>query len=353
MPEPWRRGGPAAHSRARRARPAGHLGLALFLWAGVAACSGDAGRGSEPTGVPAAAVDVRIPEGAGARAIATRLAESGLVRHPRWFGLYLRFKGATRELQAGHYRLPANADWGEIVRALRTGDVVTVPLTIPEGFTLREIAPRVAALTGAAEDSVLRRMRDTALARALGAPGPTLEGYLFPETYRFAERAALDDVLATMVRRYQAFWGAAERRRADSLALSERQVVTLASIVEKEARRADERPIIAGVYLNRLRRGMLLQADPTVQFALGETRAHLLYRDIDRVADNPYNTYTHGGLPPGPIASPGEASLRATLQPARVPYLFFVARPDGSHIFSISEREHINAKNRVRRRRGP
>ena len=112
-----------------------------------------------------------------------------------------------------------------------------------------------------------------------------------------------------------------------------------------------ERPIIAGVYLNRLEIGMPLQADPTVQFALDSVHARLLYRDIERVADHPYNTYTHPGLPPGPIASPGEASLRATLYPARVPYLFFVARPDGSHVFTRTEREHINANNRIRRER--
>jgi len=127
--------------------------------------------------------------------------------------------------------------------------------------------------------------------------------------------------------------------------------VTLASIVEKEARRPQERPVIAGVYLNRLRKGMRLQADPTVQFALDTTKAHLLYRDIERVSDDPYNTYTHAGLPPGPIASPGAASLRAVLWPADVPYLYFVARPDGSHVFSVTERQHVNAKNRIRRMR--
>lgn len=133
------------------------------------------------------------------------------------------------------------------------------------------------------------------------------------------------------------------------MGFSEREVVTLASIVEEEARHPEERPVIAGVYLNRLAIDMMLQADPTVQYALGAPRERLLYRDIDSVADNPYNTYTHTGLPPGPIASPGEAALRAVLEPADVPYLFFVARPDGSHEFTRTAREHINAKNRIRR----
>ncbi len=124
--------------------------------------------------------------------------------------------------------------------------------------------------------------------------------------------------------------------------------MTLASIVEEEARIGEERPVIAGVYTNRLEIGMLLQADPTVQYALGEPRERLLYADIDRVADDPYNTYTHAGLPPGPISSPGAAALDAALYPADVPYLFFVAEPDGSHAFTRTAREHINAKNRIR-----
>jgi len=154
-----------------------------------------------------------------------------------------------------------------------------------------------------------------------------------------------------MVDRYRAWWTPDRKARLEADALTERELVTLASIVEKEARVAPERPIIAGVYRNRLERGMLLQADPTVQYALGEPKERLLYRDIDAVADHPYNTYTQPGLPPGPIASPGGASLEAALEPADVPYLFFVARPDGSHEFTRTAREHVNAKNRIRAER--
>jgi UPF0755 protein len=249
------------------------------------------------------------------------------------------------------YRFPAGASWADILGMLERGEVVTFPVTIPEGFNLREIAPRVAAMAGVPADSVLTLTRDSAFAARLGVPGPTLEGYLFPDTYHFAEKTPPDRILETMTDRYRAFWGPAELARRDSLGLTERELVTLASIVEKEARVGEERPVIAGVYLNRLEIGMLLQADPTVQFALDSVRARLLYRDIEQVAENPYNTYTHAGLPPGPIASPGEAALRATLEPADVPFLFFVARPNGSHEFTRTEREHINAKNRIRRER--
>lgn len=314
----------------------------VTLCGALAACGGPPAEGL---------VEVRIPEGAAARQIATALEEAKLVRFPAAFALYARLQGSAGSLKAGLYRFPAGASWAEILGMLERGEVVTFPLTIPEGLRLREMAPRIAEFSGVSADSVLALATDSAFIIRTGVPGPTLEGYLFPETYQFAERTPPERILLSMTERYRAFWGPEERAQLDSLGLSEQELVTLASIVEKEARVSDERPVIAGVYLNRLEIGMLLQADPTVQFALDSVRARLLYADIDRVADNPYNTYTHAGLPPGPIASPGEAALRATLEPADVPYLFFVARPDGSHEFTRTEREHINAKNRIRRER--
>ncbi len=310
----------------------------LTIWLG-----GCAGPASTDT------VDVRVARGSGSLEIGRTLVSAGLIDHPRAFSLYVRLRGVDQTLKAGHYRFPAQAAWPELVDLMVAGSVVTHPVTIPEGFSLREVAPRLAAITGVSPDSIMQLVEDTLLAAAIGAPGPTLEGYLFPETYRFAEGVDPIEALTAMVDRYQAFWGPEERARADSMGLSEREVVTLASIVEEEARHPEERPVIAGVYLNRLAIGMMLQADPTVQYALGAPRERLLYRDIDSVADNPYNTYTHTGLPPGPIASPGDAALRAVLKPADVPYLFFVARPDGSHEFTSTAREHINAKNRIRR----
>lgn len=321
--------------RRLRVRTLATLGLLL--------AAGCADRG------PAREVEVVVPPGAGAVEIGRRLEEAGLLRFPRLFALTARLKGWEGSLKAGRYRFRTDQGWAEILTAMEKGEVVTLPLTIPEGFTVREVAPRLAALSGVPDDSVRGLASDTAFARELGVPGPTLEGYLFPETYRFAEGVEPALALRTMVDRYREFWTTARRARADSLGLSEADVVTLASIVEREARVAEERPVIAGVYLNRLRIGMLLQADPTVQYALGEPRERLMYSDIERVADHPYNTYTHSGLPPGPIASPGRAALQAVLEPAEVPFLFFVARPDGSHVFTRTEREHINAKNRIRR----
>ena len=296
-------------------------------------------------------IDVRIPRGASVRAIADRLEDGGLIDHPWWFAQYVRWKGADEELKAGHYRLLAGSSFEELVRILRAGEVVTHPLTIPEGLRLRDVAARIAAHTGEPHDSVRALLEDSTWVERFDLPGPTLEGYLFPETYRFAEGVDAETIVRTMIDRYEAFWGPEERARATALGLVEREVVTLASIVEEEAILDEERPIIAGVYLNRLEIGMPLQADPTVQYALPEPVERLLFRHIEAVADHPYNTYTHPGLPPGPIASPGEASLRATLEPAEHPFLFFVARTDGSHEFTRTLREHTNAVNRIRRER--
>jgi UPF0755 protein len=297
-------------------------------------------------------LEVIVPQGSGALAIGRQLHLEGLVRSPRLFALAARIRGVEADLKAGRYLLEGGMGWSQILDVLALGEVVTFPLTVPEGFTIRELAPRVAEATGTTVDSVARLATDSAFVASLDVPGPTLEGYLFPETYRFAEGLPPEALLAEMVSRYRAFWTPERRARLDSLSLDERELVTLASIVEEEARVPEERPVIAGVYTNRLEIGMLLQADPTVQYALGEPKARLLFADIDRVADDPYNTYTHAGLPPGPIASPGEAALEAALHPAEVPFLFFVARPDGSHVFTRTNREHINARNRIRRERG-
>lgn len=310
---------------------------AAVLVLAAAACGGGA------TGE----VEVVIPEGAGAVQVAERLEEAGLVSWPRFFAAYVALRGTDDSLKAGRYRFSSDAGWGTLADALERGAVVTVPITIPEGWRLTQITERLAPVTPVGADSLLRLASDSAFADSLGLPGPTLEGYLFPETYRFADDSEPRAVLVEIVDRYRSFWTPERRARADSMGLSEREVVTLASIVEAEARVAEERPTIAGVFLNRLEEGMLLQADPTVQYALGESKPRLLYADIDSVADHPYNTYTQPGLPPGPIGSPGEASLDAVLNPADVPFLYFVARPDGSHVFSRTHAEHLQAKRRI------
>ncbi|MYH10748.1 MAG: endolytic transglycosylase MltG [Gemmatimonadales bacterium] len=305
-------------------------------------------------GVPdGSVVEVLVPDGAASLEVAGVLRAQELIFHPRIFDAYVRLKGQGRQLKAGRYEIPRGASYTYLLEVLRTGAVATTPLTIPEGLRVPQVAERLAEYVGDSTATVLAYLTNPKRVGELGVPGPTLEGYLFPETYRFADGVGLPVIVQAIVGRYRAFWGAEERAQAAGLGLDEREIVTLASIVEKEVRWDDERSVVAGVYWNRLQRDMLLQADPTVQYALGEPRARLLYRDIDSVADHPYNTYTQQGLPPGPIASPGAASLRAALRPADHEYIFFVARNDGSHEFTRTLREHNNAINRIRLDREP
>jgi UPF0755 protein len=224
-------------------------------------------------------------------------------------------------------------------------------MTIPEGFRLDEMAPRIAAITGEAPDTVLAALRRPGIDSTYQVPGPGLEGYLFPDTYRFARGVPLATVLATMTRRYREVWTPERRARLDTLGLTLRQATTLASIVQAEARKVEEMPRIASVYENRLERGWMLQADPTVLYALGGYRARLLFAAIDSVADNPYNTYTHGGLPPGPIGAPGEAAIDAVLHPSGESFLYFVAWPDGTHVFTRTLAEHNRAVAAARQER--
>ncbi len=252
--------------------------------------------------------------------------------------------GRARRLEAGEYALSRGMSLDDILRRLAAGDVVTVQVTIPEGFTVEEIidalvkaglGPR-AGFEAACSDRAL--VADfTPAAAAVRWP---VEGFLFPATYTFRHDLSPRQIIATMVEQFRRTWagqlsaaGAAEGFTAD-------QAVTLASIVEREARVDAERPIIAGVYANRLRKGMNLNADPTVFYALGRAQGgRLTVKDLK--LDSPFNTYAHAGLPPGPIASPGVRSLAAAVQPAAVPYLYFVARADGTHVFSATLHEQL------------
>jgi UPF0755 protein len=296
---------------------------------------------------PGAPVEVVVPQGATLSDVVDTLTARGVIGSGALFELYARARRADRRIKAGRYELAAGGSWNSTLRQLTRGEVVTEPMTIPEGFTLAQMAPRIAGATGADADSVEAVLDAPGLADELAVPGPGLEGYLFPDTYFFADGVSLETVLEAMTERYRAVWTPERRARLDELGMTERDLVTLASIVQAEARLTEEMPRIAGVYHNRLELGWLLEADPTVLYALGGYRERLLYAAIDSVADNPYNTYRQGGLPPGPIGAPGEAAIDAALHPID-DYLFFVARPDGSHVFTRSLAEHNQARADVR-----
>jgi UPF0755 protein len=310
------------------------------LLAALAACGGTTRGGT---------AHVTIPVGASFRVAADSLHSAGFVEFPRLFRAYAKLTGHDRDIKAGTYVLKRGLGWGALVDALYRGEGLERRVTIPEGWSLKEIVPVLARELGAPEDSVRAAVRDTALLHALDIPTPTLEGYLFPDTYLFSYGTSPRAAVTEMVRRFKQVWQPAWDERLQQLAMNRNDIVTLASIIEKEATLAEERPVISAVYHNRLRARMPLQADPTVQYALGEHRERVLYKDLE--VDSPYNTYRRAGLPPGPIASPGRASLEAALYPAAVPYLYFVAHPDGHHEFRTTFRDHTIAKAEVRRQR--
>jgi UPF0755 protein len=306
--------------------------LAAAALAVLAACGSGTG----------ASVRVTIPPRATMRVAADSLAKAGVVSFPRLFRVYASIRHNDRTIKSGTYALHKDAGWNYVLDQLRTGKALVHVVTIPEGWSLSQIAGAVSAKLSQPIDSVQAAARDTALLHRLDVPTPTLEGYLFPDTYTFHEGTTARAAVDAMVRQFELVWKPEWTARLDTLHLSRNDIMALASIVEKEARLPEERPVIAAVYLNRLKKGMLLQADPTVQYALGKHVARVYYKDLD--VDSPYNTYKHTGLPPGPIASPGKASIEAALYPANVPYLYFVAFPDGHHEFRTDIQSHEAAK---------
>ena len=320
--------------------------ISLLLWVAAPVET----RGDAPT--DGATVLFTVAPGATFQQITDTLVARGLVRRPLLFRIYGRLRRDDRSVRSGTYALDAGGGWSNLLDALVEGRVRMVPVTIPEGFTLPQIATRVAGITEVAADTVQVRLDGDSAHVRWNLPGPGLEGYLFPDTYLFAGGVPLEAVVEAMIERYRSYWTPERRARAAELGLSEREVVTLASIIQAEVRVSGEMATISAVYHNRLRIGMRLQADPTVLYALGGHRPRLLFAAIDSVADNPYNTYTQGGLPPGPIGAPGAAALDAALQPAEVDYLYFVANADGSHTFSRTLTEHNRARARARREAG-
>lgn len=295
-----------------------------------------------------AVVSIRIPEGASFSQVTDSLAAHHVVRAPLLFQVYAHLTGASRHVKPGTYGFRQGTGWDRVLSDLAAGREMTARLVVPEGWRLAQIAPRMARLTSIPEDSILALLRSPATVRRFRVPGPTMEGYLYPATYNWPLHPPVDTMLATMVRRYRKVWTPVRQARADSLGMDEREVVTLASIVEAEAKIPTDMPLISAVYHNRLRIGMPLQADPTVQYVLPQRHDRLLYSDIGSVAKNPYNTYAHTGLPPGPIGCPSERAMDAALQPAPVDYLYFVARPDGRSIFTRTLAQHNRAKAQVR-----
>ncbi len=288
---------------------------------------------------PARFVD--IPQGAGPASIGRRLAEAGVIRDTFSFRFELARTGSGRRLQAGEYRFDRPMTIREVVAKLVKGDVHLLPITFREGLTIRQMSELFAAKGFGTAQEFVAAAANGELVAGFDPAARDLEGYLFPDTYSTPRGASATQLVARMVAGVERVLTPELRARASARGLNVRQLVTLASIIEKETGKPEERRLVAAVYANRLRIGMGLQCDPTVIYALEKAGRYTgnLTRENLRF-DSPYNTYRYAGLPPGPIASPGLASLEAAVDPADAPYLYFVSRNDGSHAFASTLPEH-------------
>jgi UPF0755 protein len=324
------------------------------------------------TAAPGPTVEAKIivERGTSLREIARRLGEHGLIRHPSWFRFYANERGLAQKIKAGQYTLSSSMTPTQILDHLIEGvPIEEVAVTLPEGKNLVQIAELFDQAGICAREDFERIARDAAVAQKLGVPGPTLEGYLYPDTYKFPRGTQPMKIVSALVRRSKDVFAELASEHAASMEarrkidkVSARELVLMASLVEKETASPEERPRIAGVFYNRLRLPSfvphVLQTDPTIVYgctvpkeksaacAQFDTRIRRIQLD-DK--DNAYNTYTHAGLPPGPISNPGRAALLAAIEPDQTPYLYFVSKNDGTHYFSKTVAEHEAAVDKYQR----
>jgi UPF0755 protein len=282
--------------------------------------------------------------------IALRLKQLGLITDAELFRQLAQYEKADSKLEAGRYELRANMTMREIIEALQHGRLQEIAVTIPEGWRAEQIAEMLAEEVGVSSDEFLGLVQGGAFDYGFlqaRPPGATLEGFLFPDTYLLPVQPTILEIIERMLANFDQRFTSEMRQAAVEQEMTSYQVVTLASIVEREAVVAEERPVIAGVFLNRLEKGMNLDSCPTVQYALGYQedtsqwwKTPVTLEECNHV-DSPYNTYLHQGLPPGPICNPGLASIQAVLEPVKTDYLYFLAKGDGSHAFATTFEEHL------------
>jgi UPF0755 protein len=290
-------------------------------------------------GLSAEKVEVTIPKGVSAHEAVKILRENHIVSFPKLFLQFVKITGNTKNIKAGTYEFSQRDSIFKIIKMLKQGRAVYIKVTIPEGFDSRQIAERLAQKGIADKDEFLKIVEDN-----------KLEGYLFPETYYFEQGSGAKTVADKMAEEFNKNFTPEMRERANSMrrAINEKKIITLASIIEKEAMVPEERPVISAVFHNRLKKRMYLESCATILFALGKHKEKLTYDDLD--VESPYNTYRHFGLPPGPICSPGLASINAALYPADTDSLFFVVKGSGTHTFSTRYDEHLKKK-RIRKKK--
>ncbi len=320
------------------------IGTYLRHYALTPAVADTSDRKCFPTGTEV----VVIPRGAGIRDVARLLSRRDIIRQPKLFRLLARVKTRHASIKAGEHRLSPMQTPLSILDKLIQGEVVLHKLTVPEGYTARQISALVgrSGLTTAA--AFMQAAFDAGVAGENGISAKSCEGYLFPETYYFPVSVSAERIVATMVKRFWAVFTEKYRERSRKLGFTVHQIVILASMIEKETAAAGERPLIAAVFHNRLKKHMRLESDPTVIYGISDFDGNITRRHLE--TKTPYNTYRIRGLPAGPIANPGEKSLKAALYPAEAPYLFFVAKGNGSHQFSTNIADHNRAVRRYQLR---
>jgi UPF0755 protein len=337
--------------RLRRRRSGGIWLIMILLLLAVSVAGVEIKKQLLPVSrMPGKWIAVNIPANATTEKIGQVLYNKGLIRSPFFFEAYTRVKGLDGRLRAGEYMMSPQLTLKEIVDRLAAGKVTTYSFTIPEGYGIQQITDLLRSKGFIDPDKFAFYLKNGSYSYSFlqGLPGGEnrLEGFLFPATYQITKGATEERIIDRMLKKFSQAYTAEMAGEAKARGLNTLQVITLASIVEKEAKLDSERPVIAGVLYNRLAKGMLLQVDATVQYALGTHRERVLYRDLE--VDSPYNTYKYKGLPPGPIASPGLSSIKAVLEPASHDFLYYVAKPDGSHAFSRTLAEHNRAVRQYR-----
>jgi UPF0755 protein len=294
-----------------------------------------------PTNTSSVEKVVVVQPGQGLTAISTLLYQNKVILHPFKFRLLAQIKGYDKHIKAGEYMLSSAMTPKKILETMVDGKVYLRRLTIPEGYNLKQIAQAVETAGFAPEADFFKAATDPDLVHSKGIEAQTFEGYLFPETYYFPKGVKPEDIISTMVRRFWSVFKPEWEEQTKSLGLTIHQVLTLASIIEKETAVSDERPIISSVFHNRLKRNMRLESDPTVIYGIGDYNGNITRKDLER--PTPYNTYTRRGLPPGPISNTGAKAIEAALYPAETKFLYFVSKNDQTHYFSTNFKDHNRA----------
>jgi len=284
-------------------------------------------------------VEIRVEQGEPFSAVVRKLREQKVVTNERLFSLWARYSGLEKKIHWGLYRFELPLSPSEILNRMASGQGVFWRVTIPEGLTVKEIADLLAKMGIVPQEEFLAAAHDPELLVSLGLAGKGIEGYLFPNTYNFIPETPPREIILKMAEQFRKTFEPLVDQRQDNL--TRHEIVTLASIIEKETGVEAERPLVSAVFHNRLKLKMPLQSDPTVIYGLKEFNGNLTRRDLH--ASSPYNTYRIPALPPGPICNPGLSSLRAALDPAAVPFLYFVSKNDGTHVFSESLEAHSQA----------